>query len=437
MNSNPIDPDHMKSAVLIEPATAGQLIDDTATSAQWLARYDASLMGVFGGPSRVLVRGSGCYVWDADGKQYLDLLAGIAVNALGHAHPFLTSVISSQLATLNHVSNFFTSPVQIALAEKMLSLTQAPSGSTVFFSNSGTEANEAAVKLARSYGNAHNKPRILALEGGFHGRSTGALALTYKEAYRKPFEPLPPNVEHLPFGDIDALERALAAGDVSALVLEPIQGEAGVIPLPQGYLAQARALTRAAGALLIVDEVQTGAFRTGEWLAYPLAYGPNFNAATDLPDAITLAKGLGGGFPIGALIAIGETTSHILGAGTHGTTFGGNPPAMAAALATISVIESSSIDRHTRELGAWLRAELRALPHVTQVRGEGLLIGIELDQECAPALVTAALEAGFIVNAPKPATVRLAPPLILTQEQAQSFLDALVPLIDSLSEGAA
>lgn len=402
---------------------------------QWLERYQKSLMGVFGTPQRVLVRGAGALVWDADGKEYLDLLGGIAVNALGHAHPFVTSVISSQLATLGHVSNFFTSPTQIALAEKLLELVQAPGGSTAFFANSGAEANEAAFKLARAHGNSQGKPRILALEGAFHGRTMGALALTAKEAYRKPFEPLPAGVEHLPFGDLSALESALADRDVAALFLEPIQGEIGVRPLPPGYLRAARELTRKAGALLIVDEVQTGIGRTGNWLAYPEIFGAGFKPA-DLPDAITLAKGLGSGFPIGALVGIGAEVSGLLGAGAHGSTFGGNPVATAAALATLHTIESTGLLAAVRSLGAALREALAGTAGVAEVRGSGLLIGFDLDAPVAAALVQAGLAAGFIVNSPAPATIRLAPPLILSRAQAERFLAALPELIASANHTA-
>jgi acetylornithine aminotransferase len=398
-------------------------IAETAGS-EWLARYSTSLMGVFGTPQRVLVRGAGCLVWDADGKEYLDLLGGIAVNALGHAHPFVTSVISSQLATLGHVSNFFTSPTQIALAEKLLAVAKAPAGSKVFFANSGTEANEAAFKLARrNPAGPAGKPRtrIIALEGAFHGRTMGALALTAKEAYRTPFEPLPGGVEHIPFGDIDAL-RAAVDETVAAVFIEPIQGEAGVRPLPEGYLKAARELTSEAGALLILDEVQTGIGRTGKWLAS--------EDAGIVPDAITLAKGLGGGFPIGALITFGEPTSSLLSAGQHGTTFGGNPVATAAALATLHAIESQDILANARTVGEYLRSGLADVEHVTEVRGEGLLIGFDLDADIAPAIVTAALDAGFIVNSPGPRTIRLAPPLILANGQADRFLAALPGIIN-------
>jgi acetylornithine/N-succinyldiaminopimelate aminotransferase len=406
--------------------SASALVGHTS-GADWLARYSTSLMGVFGTPQRVLVRGAGCLVWDADGKEYLDLLGGIAVNALGHAHPFVTSVISSQLATLGHVSNFFTSPTQIALAEKLLDLAHAPAGSKVFFTNSGTEANEAAFKLARrnTGGSDKKRTKIIALEGAFHGRTMGALALTAKEAYRTPFEPLPGGVVHIPFGDVEALKNAVDES-VAAVFLEPIQGEAGVRPLPPGYLRAARELTARVGALLILDEVQTGIGRTGKWLAS--------EDSGIMPDAITLAKGLGGGFPIGALVTFGDGTSSLLTAGQHGTTFGGNPVATAAALATLHAIESQRVLENVVAVGDFLRAGLAAVDGVTEVRGVGLLIGFDLDADVAPAVVTAGLEAGFIVNSPGPRTIRLAPPLVLTTEQARSFLAALPAILQTAKD---
>jgi len=405
--------------------TPASEIAGQGSGAEWLSRYSSSLMGVFGTPQRVLVRGAGCLVWDADGKEYLDLLGGIAVNAMGHAHPFVTSVIASQLATLGHVSNFFTSPTQIALAEKLLALAKAPAGSKVFFANSGTEANEAAFKLARRNGEAGKRSKIIALEGAFHGRTMGALALTAKEAYRAPFEPLPGGVVHIPFGDIDAL-RAAVDDTTAAVFLEPIQGEAGVRPLGTDYLQAAREATTAAGALLILDEVQTGIGRTGKWLAS--------EDAGIVPDAITLAKGLGGGFPVGALITFGEAASSLLSAGQHGTTFGGNPVATAAALATLHAIESQGVLENVRTVGAFLRDGLAAVDGVTEVRGEGLLIGFDLDTDVAPAVVQAGLDAGFIINSPGPRTIRLAPPLILSTEQAGRFIAALPALIQTAKD---
>ncbi|WP_425561130.1 acetylornithine transaminase [Myceligenerans crystallogenes] len=403
-------------------------------------------MDTFGPPQRVLVRGEGAYVWDADGRRYLDLLAGIAVNTLGHAHPTLTAAISAQLGTLGHTSNFFGTPAQISLAERLLALAGAPSGSRVFFTNSGTEALEAAFKMTRrvpASSGAGHRTRVLALEGAFHGRSMGALALTHKPAYREPFEPLPGGVEHLPFGDAAALEAAFSPaavaerGEVAAFVVEPIQGEAGVRPLPSGYLRLARHLTREHGALLILDEVQTGIGRTGEWFAFqsPEALGLTASSGTGelpgdarprvdadlLPDAVTLAKGLGGGFPVGAVIAFGGEAAGLLGRGQHGSTFGGNPVAAAAGLATLGVIERDGLLAQVRETGELLRRQIENCgnPLITGVRGRGLLLAVQLAEPVAAEVAASALAAGFIVNAVAPDAIRLAPPLILTAEQAR------------------
>ncbi len=396
----------------------------TATGAEELAqRYSRSLIGVFGAPQRVLVRGEGVHVWDADGTCYLDLLGGIAVNALGHAHPDVVAALGKQAETLGHVSNFFATPTQIELAERLLQLAQAPEGSGVFFTNSGTESNEAAFKIARRTG----RPRIIALERSFHGRTMGALALTHKEAYRAPFEPLPGGVEFLPAEDLPALEAALATEDVAAVVLEPIQGEAGVIPLTEAYLRGVRELTAAHGTLMILDEVQTGIGRTGEWFAHQRFEGV-------VPDVMTLAKGLGGGFPIGAVVTFGEHASTLLSPGQHGTTFGGNPLGAAVSLAVLGTLAEEDLLTAARTLGAQLTAEVAELaardPRVEGSRGAGLLQGIALAAPIAPQVVTAALEAGFIVNAANPSTIRLAPPLVVTGEQLTSFLTALPALLD-------
>ncbi|MGN6302588.1 MAG: acetylornithine transaminase [Angustibacter sp.] len=402
--------------------SADALVAADASSAQWLQRYAAALLPTYGTPQRVLVRGEGVYVWDADGRRYLDLLGGIATNALGHAHPTLVGAVTAQLSTLGHISNFFASAPQVALAERLLGLLDAPDGSRVFFANSGTEANEGAFKIARRTG----RPRILALEGAFHGRTLGALALTHKPAYREPFEPLPGGVEHLPFGDLAALEAALD-DQVAALVLEPVQGEAGVRPLPEGYLAEARRLTERVGALLVLDEVQTGLGRTGAWFAHT-RHGV-------VPDVVTLAKGLGGGIPVGAVVTLGERASGLLGAGQHGTTFGGNPVAAAAALATIHVIERDGLLAQVQQVGRRIAAGALAAgaPLVAGVRGEGLLLGVHLHHPRAAEVAAAALEAGFVVNAVAPDTLRLAPPLILTAEQADSFLAALPAIVAAAS----
>ncbi len=403
----------------------------TPQGAQELAgRYSRSMIGVFGTPQRVLVRGEGTHVWDADGKEYLDLLGGIAVNALGHAHPDVVAAMTKQAGTLVHVSNFFATPTQIELAERLLQLSKAPEGSGVFFTNSGTESNEAAFKIARRTG----RPRILALERSFHGRTMGALALTHKEAYRAPFEPLPGGVEFLPADDVAALEAALAPGDVAALVLEPIQGEAGVLPLTEEYLRAARELTARHGALLILDEVQTGVGRTGEWFAHQAIEGLQ-------PDVMTLAKGLGGGFPIGAVLTFGEHATGLLSPGQHGTTFGGNPLGAAVSLAVLGTLAEDGLLGKARTLGTQLQARILELagrdPRITGVRGAGLLQGITLAAPIAPQVVAAALEHGFILNAANPSTLRLAPPLIITDEELGSFVEALPALLDAAEQAAA
>ncbi|MFC8921610.1 acetylornithine transaminase [Cellulosimicrobium sp. NPDC057127] len=411
----------------VEPTTAHVPTPVASGSVQeWTDRYTHAVMDTFGPPQRVLVRGEGAYVWDADGRRYLDLLAGIAVNALGHAHPTLTAAVSAQLGTLGHVSNFFGTPAQIALAERLLALADAPAGSRVFFTNSGTEANEAAFKMARRNDDGGRRTRVLALEGGFHGRTMGALALTSKAAYREPFEPLPGGVEHVPFDDVAALEDAFsdaavaARGGVAALVVEPVQGEAGVRALSPGYLAAARELTARHGALLVLDEVQTGVGRTGSWFAYQQ---PDLGGGV-VPDVVTLAKGLGGGFPVGAVLAYGERAATLLGRGQHGTTFGGNPVAAAAALATLGVIERDGLLENVRTVGALLRDGVAAAgnPLVAGVRGRGLLLAVQLTRPVAADVARAALDAGFVVNAVAPDAVRLAPPLILTTDQARDVV---------------
>ena len=393
----------------------------------WTQRYTGAVMNTFGTPQRVLVRGAGTEVTDADGRTYTDLLAGIAVNCLGHAHPAVVAAVTEQLSTLGHVSNIFTSPAQIRLAEELAGIvfpSCAPQETRVFLANSGTEANEAAFKIARRHGGTA-RPRVLALEQAFHGRTMGALALTHKAAYREPFEPLPGGVEFVPAGDVQALAAAMGP-DVAALTIEPIQGEAGVRELPEGYIAQARELTRAAGALLIIDEVQTGMGRCGAWMAHHLL------APGVVPDVVTLAKGLGGGIPIGAVVASGAAAS-LLQPGQHGTTFGGNPVACAAALAVIDTIRSQGLLERVRELGEQWAGQLSALEGVTQVCGRGLLRGVGLAEEVGPASEVAAelLEAGFIVNAPRPHTLRLAPPFVLSDEQAGAFTAQLGRILAS------
>ncbi|WP_425433569.1 acetylornithine transaminase [Kineococcus xinjiangensis] len=394
------------------------------TGAAWLDRHGAAVMGTYGRPLRALVRGEGCYVWDADGTRYLDLLAGIATNALGHAHPLLVSAVTAQLATLGHVSNFFATAPQVALAERLLELARAPQGSRVFFCNSGTEANEAAFKMARRTG----RTKVVAAVDGFHGRTMGALALTHKPDYRAPFEPLPGGVVHVPFGDVAALEAAVD-GRTAAVFLEPVQGEGGVRPAPEGYLAAARELTSRHGALLVLDEVQTGIGRCGAWFAHQL---PEVGGGVR-PDVVTLAKGLGGGIPVGAVLALGPDAGALLSAGQHGSTFGGNPVASAAALATLHAIERDGLLGNAAAVGARLRSGIADLGHslVAGVRGQGLLLAVSLTRPLGPQVVAAALEAGFVVNAVRPEAVRLAPPLILTAAQADGFVAALPGILDA------
>lgn len=396
-------------------------------------RYSKALMGTYGQPQRVLARGEGCYVWDDEGNRYLDLLAGIAVNALGHANPALVQAVSSQLTTLGHTSNFFTTEPSVKLAEEVLRISGAPAGSKVFFCNSGAEAVEAAIKVTRRTG----RQRIVALEGAFHGRTMGALALTHKQAYREPFEPLTPGVTHVPFGDVGALAAAVD-NTVAAVFIEPIQGEGGVRPLPPGYLAAARRITRDAGALLVLDEIQTGIGRTGTWLAHQRPEIGSEDPDDVPPDLVTLAKGLGGGLPIGAVVAFGEHVAGLLGAGQHGTTFGGNPVSSAAGLATIGEIDCTGLLQHVRELGEQWAADLAAVDHprLGGVRGLGLLLAIQLTQPVAADVAKAALDAGFIVNAVAPDAVRLAPPLVLSKEQADTFTLALPGLLDTATKAA-
>lgn len=395
----------------------------STTNAKGLERYSKALMGTFGTPLAVLERGEGSYVWDAEGKRYLDMLGGIAVNSLGHADAEWLAALADQAGKAAHVSNFFASEPQIRLAERLLEVTGAPAGSRVFLCNSGTEANEAALKMSRLTG----RSRVLAIEEAFHGRSTGSLSLTHKAAYREPFAPLAGAVEWIPANDIGALDAALSTGDVAALFIEPIQGEAGVKPLTDEYLHAARELTSRYGTLLIADEVQTGIGRTGTWLALQ-AHGIQ-------PDIVTLAKGLGGGFPVGAVIGMGPRMGSLLTKGQHGSTFGGNPLAAAASLATLDAIESRHLLDHVKTLGAWLRGELEAIPGVREVRGEGLLLGVVFEESIAVDIANDAFEAGFIVNAPTVDALRLAPPLNLTQEDAATFVAWLGERLKPAQEG--
>ncbi len=380
-------------------------------------RWSASLMDNYGTPPLSLVSGCGAVLTDDDGRCYLDLLGGIAVNVLGHAHPAILDAVSTQLATLGHVSNLYVSEPAVTLAEGLLAHVGHPG--RVLFTNSGAEANEAAFKIARRTG----RRTIIAAENGFHGRTMGALALTGQPAKRAPFEPMPAGVQFVPFGDVDAMEAAVDA-DTAAVMLEPIQGEGGVVVPPADYLAAAREITTRHGALLILDEVQTGVGRTGTFFAH--------QADGVTPDVITLAKGLGGGLPIGACIGLGAA-GDLLEPGQHGTTFGGNPVCCAAALAVLHTLAADDLTAHAAALGKELAAGIEALHHplVSHVRGRGLLLGIVLTAGVGPAAVTAARAAGFLLNATGPDVLRLAPPLVITTEQAHSFVRALPAILDA------
>ena len=385
-----------------------------------LDRWQQSLMDNYGTPPLALVRGEGAVVWDETGQSYVDLFGGIAVNALGHAHPAVVAAVTRQVATLGHVSNLFAAEPPIALAELLLALAGRPG--KVFFCNSGAEANEAAFKLSRRTGRTH----VVAAHGGFHGRTMGALALTGQPAKTDPFRPLPGEVTHVPYGDPGAL--AAAVTDATAMViLEPIQGEGGVVVPPPGYLAAAREITRTHGALLVLDEVQTGVGRTGHWF---------FHQAEGVePDVVTLAKGLGGGLPLGATLAFGEAAA-LLGPGSHGSTFGGNPISCAAGLAVVSTIASEGLLDHVKRIGERLRRGIEALGHplVQEVRGAGLLLGVVLTAPAAGTLAKALHGKGFLTNPVQPDVLRLAPPLILRAEQADAFLAALAAALADVRE---
>ncbi|MGK5630061.1 acetylornithine transaminase [Streptomyces sp. URMC 123] len=388
-----------------------------STNQELTRRWQGALMDTYGTPRLPLVRGAGATVWDADGAAYTDFVAGIAVNSLGHAHPAVVQAVTEQLTTLGHVSNLFVSEPPVALAERLLRLLGRPG--RVYFSNSGAEAVEAVVKIGRRTGRTH----MVATEGGFHGRTMGALALTGQPAKREPFLPLPGDVTHVPYGDADAL-RAAVTEDTALVLIEPIQGEGGVVVPPKGYLAAAREITRATGTLLALDEIQTGIGRTGHWFEH-LAQGVE-------PDVVALAKGLGGGLPIGATVALGPA-AELLTPGQHGSTFGGNPVSCAAALAVLDTIERTALLDQVRRTGERLRSGIESLAHplVDHVRGAGLLLGIVLSEPAAPDVQRAAQEAGFLVNACAPDVVRLAPPLIVGDGEVDAFLRTLPAVLDA------
>ena len=377
------------------------------TNKTMINRWKSSVQNNYGTPSIALVKGKGLVVTDADGKQYLDFLGGIATNILGHAHPAIVKAVTKQVSTLSHVSNFYVHPHAVELAEKLAAMTGNKSAK-VFFCQSGAEANEAALKLSRRTG----KVRIVAAQGAFHGRTMGALSLTGQPAKREPFLPLIKGVKHVPFGDIEAMRKAVTK-KTAMVIIEPIMGEAGVIVPPADYLRELRALCDAKGALLVIDAVQTGMGRTGDWFGY------EYSGIT--PDVITLAKGLGGGLPLGAMIALGKA-SDLFQPGDHGSTFGGNPVTTAAGLAAIKFIETQKILKKVEKQGVYLMQELAVIPGVSEVRGAGLLLGIELENLKAADIAKALQNEGVLVNAANPTTIRLAPALIVTDAQLKKFV---------------
>jgi acetylornithine/N-succinyldiaminopimelate aminotransferase len=392
---------------------------------QLQARYAAALMPNYGLPPVALVRGAGCRVWDADGQEYTDLLAGIAVSALGHAHPALVEAVTRQVSSIAHTSNLALHEGEILLAERLLALLGADG--RVFFANSGAEANEAAIKLVRRR-QGPSRPVLVAAEGGFHGRTMGALAITGKSSIREPFGPFGLEVRFVPFGDAAALRSAVGP-DCAAVFLEPCLGEGGVVPAPDGYLRAAREACDEAGALLVLDEIQSGIGRTGAWFAH--------QREQVVPDVLTLAKGLGGGLPIGACVGLGECGT-VLVKGDHGSTFGGNPIACAAALAVLETIERDDLLGQAERVGSQLAAGITASAHplVTGVRGRGLWLAIALAAVAAADVESACLQAGYLVNAVQPDAIRLAPPLILTATEAAAFTADLPAVLDRVAEQA-
>ncbi len=385
-------------------------------------RYGAVMMLTYGMPPVALASGTGCTVVDVDGNSYLDLIGGIAVSSLGHAHPAIIEAVSRQVATLAHTSNLFLHQRQVELAERLIGL--LGTDGRVFLANSGTEANEAALKLVRKAAGP-GRPVIVAAEHSFHGRTMGALSLTGKSSIREPFQPFGVEVRFVPYGDAAALAAAVGM-DCAAVFLEPALGEGGVVPAPAGYLKAARTACDEAGALLVLDEIQSGIGRTGEWFAH--------QREGIVPDVLTLAKGLGGGLPIGACIGLGRYGS-VLEKGDHGSTFGGNPVACAAALAVLDTIERDGLLAHVSTVGAQLAAGIEGISHplVAGVRGSGLWLAIALTGVAATAVAATAQRHGFLVNAVQPNAVRIAPPLILSAAEADDFIAALPAILDAAS----
>jgi acetylornithine aminotransferase len=392
-------------------------MSDLANQLSLQTRWEAVMMNNYGTPPLALASGEGAVVTDVDGKSYLDLLGGIAVNLLGHRHRAVIDAVTAQLNTLGHTSNLYATEPGIALAEKLVDHLGHPA--RVFFCNSGTEANEVAFKITRLTG----RTNIVAAEGAFHGRTMGSLALTGQPAKQAPFEPLPGNVTHVPYGDAEALARAVD-DSTAAVFLEPIMGEGGVVVPPAGYLVKAREITAKHGALLVLDEVQTGVGRTGAFYAH------QHDGIT--PDIVTLAKGLGGGLPIGACLALGAT-GDLLTPGLHGSTFGGNPVCTAAALGVLKALADEDLIAKAGVLGKTISHGIEELGHplVDHVRGKGLLQGIVLTAPSAKAVEAGARDAGFLVNAAAPDVIRLAPPLIITEAQIEQFLTALPAILDA------
>jgi acetylornithine aminotransferase len=383
-------------------------------------RWDAVMMPNYGTPPIALDHGRGVRVWDAAGVEYLDFVAGIAVSSLGHAHPAVVAAVSAQVGRLAHSSNLAIHEPGVRLAERLVGLLDWPA--QVFFANSGAEANECALKLVRKHALADpGRTEIVACEGSFHGRTLGALSITGNPAKRAPFEPLPGPVRFVAFGDAVQLRAAVSAR-TAAVFVEPTLGEGGVVPGPPGYLAAAREICDAAGAALVVDEVQSGIGRTGHWLAS--------QAEGVRPDVITLAKGLGAGLPIGACLGVGRFGA-AFAAGDHGSTFGGNPVSCAAALAVLDTIAADHLLDNVKRVGAHLADGLRAIdsPLVATVRGSGLWLGVVLTADCAPAVEAAARDRGLLVNAVRPDVIRLVPPLIVTQADVDDALPRLAAAI--------
>jgi acetylornithine/N-succinyldiaminopimelate aminotransferase len=400
-----------------------------STNESMLGRWSAAMMDNYGTPPLALAAGSGVRVTDVEGKEYLDFIAGIAVSALGHGHPAIVEAVTAQVGRLAHSSNLFAHEPGLALAERLQSLVADPTART-FFANDGTEANECALKISRLHGRkldpTGGRLGVVAAENSFHGRTLGSLSITGNPAKREPFEPLPGPVRFVPYGDVPALRQAVD-GSIAAVFLETTQGEGGVVPAPAGYLTAAREICTAAGVLLVLDEVQSGVGRTGEWFA-GLAAGVR-------PDLLTLAKGLGGGLPIGACIAFGDAAG-LLGPGSHGSTFGGNPVACAAALAVLDTIERDGLLAQVREVGAGLATGLRGIdsPLVAEVRGSGLWWGLVFNADVASRVEAAAREGGLLVNAVKPDVLRLAPPLIVTPADVLAAVHVLDSAISRVAE---